>query len=59
MDIDAELTDWIPDTGSSKSQKTNYYHTIDLYWHVKALLGKVMADRQAGNNEISLRLEYL
>jgi hypothetical protein len=30
-DIDVELTNWIPDTGSSNSQETKYYRTIDLY----------------------------
>lgn len=40
MDIDAKITSWIPNTRSSRSLETKYYHTIDLYWHVKALLGK-------------------
>jgi hypothetical protein len=41
------------------SQETKYYCTIDLYWHIKALLGKVMADRNTGTNELSVQLKYL
>jgi len=36
------MVKWIPDTGSSLSRETTYTRTIDLYWHMKSLLGKVM-----------------
>jgi hypothetical protein len=36
-----------------------YYKTIDLYWHIKALLGKVITDRNIATNEVMLQLEYL
>jgi hypothetical protein len=58
-DIDVDLTAWFLDTWSSFSQETKYYCTIDLYWHIKALMGKFMADMNTYTNEMSLQLEYL
>jgi hypothetical protein len=58
-DIYVNLTAWIHDTRSSRLRETEYHCIIDLYWNVKALLGKVMVDKQVGNSEFSLQLEYL
>jgi hypothetical protein len=38
-EIDVEMLAWIPDTGSLGSRETKYHQTIELYWHIKALLG--------------------
>lgn len=58
-EIDAELSPWIPDTGTSHSKETKYHRTIDLYWHMKTLLGKVMTERNTTYSEILLQMEYL
>jgi hypothetical protein len=58
-EVDEEFTHWILDTGTSHSRETKYHRTIDLYWHVKTLLGKVMTERSTAFNEILLQMEYL
>jgi hypothetical protein len=53
-EIDAEMTAWIPDIGSSQSREAKYYKTIYLYWHVKALLGNIMTNKHATHNKLSM-----
>jgi len=36
-----------------------YHRIVDLYWHVKNLLGKVMTKRSTAYIEIILQMEYL
>jgi len=49
-EVDVEMIAWISDTRSSKSKETKYYKTINLYWHMKSLLGRDLTDKQATFN---------
>jgi hypothetical protein len=40
-------------------QEMKYHQTIDLYWHMKTLLGKVMTERNMAYNKILMQMEYL
>lgn len=42
----AELENWVPNTGHTQARFNQYMHTIDLYWHMKFLLGRILIDRQ-------------
>lgn len=39
-EVDAEMIAWIPDTDSTRARDTKYYRTVELYWHIKDLLGE-------------------
>lgn len=58
-EIDAVMVARIPNTGSSRSRDTKYNRTIDLYWHMKGLLGRALKDKQAAQNELYMQLEYI
>lgn len=42
--VDQELG-WIPDTDTDYTWDTKYFRTIDLYWHMKSLLGQALFER--------------
>jgi hypothetical protein len=44
VEVDEEFTRWILDIGTSRSNETKYHKTIDLYWHVKTLLGRIIVE---------------
>jgi hypothetical protein len=58
-EVDAELCQWILDTCSSHSRDMKYNRTIDLYWHMKTLLIKMLAERNIAHSEILMQMEYL
>ena len=49
-EVDAEFCQWILDTLSSHSRDTKYNKTIDLYWHMKTLLIKMLVERNIAHN---------
>jgi hypothetical protein len=57
--VNEEFTQWIMDNGTSRSRETKYHRTINLYWHVKTLSGKVITEKSTTFNEILLQMEYL
>jgi hypothetical protein len=57
--VDEEFTRWILDIDPSHSGETKHHITIDMYSHVKTMLGKVITERITTFNEILLQMEYL
>jgi hypothetical protein len=54
--IDADIVDWILDLGSSRARDTKYWTMVDLYWHIKTFVGKVLQDREDDREEILTQL---
>jgi hypothetical protein len=50
------VTSWILDTGNTRSRVSQYLKTVDIYWHMKLLLGHVLVDRKDDKNEICSNL---
>lgn len=47
---------WILDAGSSRAQDIKYWKTVDLYWHIKTIVGKMMEDMDEAHKDILLQL---
>jgi hypothetical protein len=56
-EVHENICSWIPDLVSSRAMVSQYYKTIDLYWHIKALMGKVMVERNEAHKEILLQID--
>jgi hypothetical protein len=50
---------WILDLGSYRSRTTLYTKTMDLYWLLKTLMGKVLVERNEAHWEIFLQLDEM
>jgi hypothetical protein len=35
---------WFPDTGTFQGWTSQYLKTMDIYWHLKTLMGRVLLD---------------
>jgi hypothetical protein len=57
--VDAEIGQWIPDPGSYRERATLYTKTIDLYWLLKTMMGKVLVERNEAHEEIFLQLDEM
>jgi hypothetical protein len=55
--VNENICPWIPNTGSSRARESQYYKTIDLYWHMKTLMGKVLVEHNEAHQEILLHLD--
>jgi hypothetical protein len=46
MTIDQELADttihWNPNVETTRARETKYWNTMELYWHIKILLGQML-----------------
>jgi hypothetical protein len=56
-EVHVEVRDWVSDVGSSRACHTKYLRTVDLYYHLKMLLGKVLQDREDAHDIILLQLD--
>jgi hypothetical protein len=45
---------WIPDVGTTRARDTKYWKTIELYWHIKNLLGQILQTREEAQNTMQL-----
>jgi hypothetical protein len=57
--MDVEIGSWIPDPGSYRAHATLYTKTVDLYWLLKTLMGKVLVERNEAHEEIFLQLDEM
>jgi hypothetical protein len=48
---------WVLDLGSMRARESQYFITIDLYWHLKFLMGKVLVEKHESHKEIILQLD--
>lgn len=47
---------WIPHTSNTRGQQNHYLHTVNLYWHIKLLLGKMLVDKREAQDNLVLML---
>jgi len=50
--IDEEVQPWVPNTRRNRGKDSKYTKTLDLYWHYKVLVGKVLEEHNARNKAI-------
>lgn len=55
--VEKDTRNWIPDTGNTRSRQTRYIQTIDLYWHIKTLLGHVLVEHSKSQTELLLCID--
>lgn len=55
--VNENICPWIPDTLSSRTRESQYFKTVDLYWHLKTLMGKVLVERNEAHQRILLQLD--
>lgn len=58
-DVLVEVEDWVLDLGTPRDHHNQYLHTLDLHWHIKNLLRKVLFDCTETRDEILLDMEEL
>lgn len=58
-DMDRDMQSWVPEIGSARTQDTKYYKLIDLYRHMKTLMGHALIERNQAHNEILLQLDEI
>lgn len=51
------IASWALDTGNSRGCQNHYLLTMDLYWHVRLLLGKIIMDRRQTQVNLMHRLD--
>jgi hypothetical protein len=44
-EVEVEMSGWIPDTCLTRTRDTKYYRIINLYWHIKDLLGSAITEK--------------
>lgn len=49
--MDVEIRNWVLDNGISREREPKYLKTVDLYWHIKTFMGKMLLDSEE-NGEI-------
>jgi hypothetical protein len=47
---------WVPNTGSFRGRSSQYLKTVDIYWHLKTLMGRVMLDHYEARQKVLLQL---
>jgi hypothetical protein len=57
--VEANNNSWVPNTGSSKACDTKYWLTVDLYCHLKMLLGKMFQDLDDAYDKILLQFDQV
>jgi hypothetical protein len=57
--VDEEIGQWIPDPGSYREHATLYTKTVDLYWLLKTMMGKVLVEWNKAHEEIFLQLDEM
>lgn len=50
---------WILDVGTTWARETRYWKTVELYWHIKNLLGQMLQIREEAQNTMQLQLDGL
>jgi hypothetical protein len=55
-EVYVEIGNSDPDMGSSHARDTKFLKTIDLYWHIKTFMGKIMLDSEEDKEEIMEQL---
>jgi hypothetical protein len=58
-EVQEKTQSWIPNTGNTRSHVSHYMRTIELYWHMKLLLGRAMMDRKDDKEETLLQLNKI
>jgi hypothetical protein len=48
---------WVPDTGFVRGRSSQYLKTVDIYWHLKTLMGRVLLDHHEARQEVLLQLD--
>jgi hypothetical protein len=48
---------WVPDTGTFRGWTSQYLKTMDIYWHLKTLMGQVLLDHHEARQEVLLQLD--
>lgn len=43
--------------GTSRTRETKYNKTVDLYWQMKTMMGKVLVEKNESYNEILIQLD--
>jgi hypothetical protein len=49
--VDVEIGQWIPYLGSYRERATLYTRTVDLYWLLKMMMGKVLVEHNEAHEE--------
>jgi hypothetical protein len=48
---------WVPDTGTIQGWLSHYLKTINIYWHLKTLMGRVLLDHHEARQEVLMQLD--
>jgi hypothetical protein len=57
--FDANMLRWIPNMSSTNARETKYCCIVELYWHMKALLGRTITENKATFNDLCMQIEFL
>jgi hypothetical protein len=55
--VDEAIINWVSDIGSLRGHKTKYWKMVELYWHLKVLLGQMLQNKEDTHNTIQLQLD--
>ena len=59
LDIMATIAPCAPNTSNSQGHQSHYLHVVDLYWHVKLLLGNFLVGKIQSQVNVLHRLDEL
>jgi len=53
-----EMTNsWVPNNGSVRGWSSQYLKTMDIYWHLKTMMGRVLLDHHEAHQEVLVQLD--
>jgi len=55
--MDADIGFWLLDLGTYRYHANLYSKTVDIYWIIKTLMGKVLVERNEAHRQILLQLD--
>jgi hypothetical protein len=50
QEVEEATIHWVLDVGTSRERDTKYWKTVELYWHIKNLLGQMLQTREEAQN---------
>jgi hypothetical protein len=58
-EVDLQVGRVIPDLGCTKTQNSKFFHTLELYWHVKMMVALDMLPKDEDFRQLKGRMEML
>jgi hypothetical protein len=56
-EVEETITNWFLDVVHSRGWETKNWKTVELYWHLKTLIGQILQAKEGAQDNIQLQLD--